>query len=338
MQTLDHAGEIRKNLHLVWYLLSDQENAVVSRLVESIQALESISGHYPAASGLADRLRSAMIELKDIAEETESAGTEIEMDPGRQQIVRERLDMLFGLMQKHGVNDVDGLIRLQEELDARIQDITSYEEQIEKLERELEVKRGQLQKQAAELTARRKNILPEIENDVNGMLLLLGIPNALFRVRHSEMGDFTESGKDAVEFLFSANKQVQPQEISKVASGGELSRLMLSIKSLLTDSLELPTIIFDEVDSGVSGEIAEKVAAIMKKMSHGKQVINITHLPQVAGKGDFHYLVHKYDDSEASITDIKLLNDEDRVLEIARMLSGEELTEAAISNARELLN
>ena len=338
LQTLDHAGEIKKNLHLIWYLLSEEENAVVSRLAEAIQALESISGYYPAASGLAERVRSAMIELKDIAEETESAGTEIEMDPGRQQIVRERLDMLFGLMQKHGLSDVEGLIRLQEELDARIQDITSYDEQIEKGEKALEEKRDKLQKQAAELTERRKKILPEIESDVNGMLHILGIPNALFRVRHSELAHFTENGRDEVEFLFSANKQVQPQEISKVASGGELSRLMLSIKSLLTDSLELPTIIFDEVDSGVSGEIAEKVATIMKKMSHGKQVINITHLPQVAGKGDFHYLVHKYDDSEASITDIRLLNEEDRVLEIARMLSGEELTEAAISNARELLN
>ena len=338
LQTLDHAGDIKRNLHLVYYLLSDQENSVVNKLVEAIHALESISAFYPAASELADRIRSAMIELQDIAEEVETSGADIEMDSGRQQIVRERLDMLFDLMQKHGVNDVDGLIRLQAELDARIQDIASYDKQIEKLEKELTEKRGQLEKQAAELTARRKKILPEIESEVNGMLKVLGIPNALFRVEHRELDDFNENGKDEVEFLFSANKQVLPQEISKIASGGELSRLMLSIKSLLSDSLELPTIILDEVDSGVSGEIAEKVGAIMKKMSDGKQVINITHLPQVAGKGDFHYLVHKYDEAGATITDIKLLDDEDRVLEIARMLSGEELTEAAISNARELLN
>ena len=338
LQTLDHAGDIKRNLHLVYYLLSDHENSVVNKLVEAIHALESISAFYPAASELADRIRSAMIELQDIAEEVETSGADIEMDSGRQQIVRERLDMLFDLMQKHGVNDVDGLIRLQAELDARIQDIASYDKQIEKLEKELTEKRGQLEKQAAELTARRKKILPEIESEVNGMLKVLGIPNALFRVEHRELDDFNENGKDEVEFLFSANKQVLPQEISKIASGGELSRLMLSIKSLLSDSLELPTIILDEVDSGVSGEIAEKVGAIMKKMSDGKQVINITHLPQVAGKGDFHYLVHKYDEAGATITDIKLLDDEDRVLEIARMLSGEELTEAAISNARELLN
>ncbi len=338
LQTLDHAGEIKRNLHQVFYLLSDQEDAVVNKLLETIHALEGISAFYPAATELAERISSAMIELKDISGEAEISGADIEMDPGRQQIVRERLDMLFDLMQKHGVNDVDGLIQLQEELDTRIQDIASYDEQIEKLEKELTEKKSHLEKQAAELTSRRKKILPGIESEVNGILQVLGIPNAMFRVEHRELRDFNENGKDEVEFLFSANKQVQPQEISKIASGGELSRLMLSIKSLLSDSLELPTIIFDEVDSGVSGEIAEKVGSIIKKMSYGKQVINITHLPQVAGKGDYHYLVHKYDEDGATITDIKLLGNEDRVLEIARMLSGEELTEAAISNARELLN
>jgi len=338
LQTLEHAGEIKRNLHMVFSMLSDQDDAIVNRLLEAIHGLDSIAAYYPAAAELAERIRSVMIELKDISDEVEKGSADIEMDPGRQQIVRERLDLLFSLMQKHGVNDVDGLLRLQEELDTRIQDISSYDEQIEKLEKELAEKRDQLEKQAAELTARRKTILPEIESEVNGILKVLGIPNALFRVEHSELTDFTENGKDEVEFLFSANKQVKPQEISRIASGGELSRLMLSIKSLLSDSRELPTIIFDEVDSGVSGEIAEKVGSIMKKMSGGKQVINITHLPQVAGKGDFHYLVHKFDEGGATITDIKLLDDEDRVLEIARMLSGEELTEAAISNARELLN
>ncbi|KPL21219.1 MAG: hypothetical protein AMS23_09670, partial [Bacteroides sp. SM1_62] len=324
LQTLDHAGEIKRNLQLVFYLLSDQDDAVINKLGEAIHALDSIAVFYPAATLLAERIRSAMIELKDISGEAETSGADIEMDPGRQQILRERLDMLFSLMQKHGVNDVNGLIRLQAELDTRIQEIASYDEQVDKLERELTDKRDQLQKQAAELSDRRKKILPEIEKVVNDMLKVLGIPNALFRVEHRELDGFTENGKDEVEFLFSANKQVLPQEISKIASGGELSRLMLSIKSLLSDSLELPTIIFDEVDSGVSGEIAEKVGAIMKKMSLGKQVINITHLPQVAGKGDFHYLVHKFDEGGATITDIKLLDDEDRVLEIARMLSGEE--------------
>jgi DNA repair protein RecN (Recombination protein N) len=338
LQTLDHAEEIKRNLHLVYYLLTDQENNVISKLGEAVKAMENIASFLPAASELAERVRSATVELKDIAGEAETAGAEIEMDPGRQQILRERLDMIFGLMQKHGVGDVEGLIRLQEEFDSRIQEIASYDNQIEKLEMELEDKKNQLEKMATELSTGRNEILPQIEDEINQMMKVLGIPNALFKVEMSELPDLAANGRDEVEFLFSANKQVPPQEISKIASGGELSRLMLSIKSLLSDSLELPTIIFDEVDSGVSGEIAEKVGAIMKKMSQGKQIINITHLPQVAGKGDFHYLVHKYDEAGATITDIKLLSDEERVLEIARMLSGEELTEAAISNARELLN
>ena len=158
-----------------------------------------------------------------------------------------------------------------------------------------------------------------LTEEIGDMLKSLGIPNTVFLVKHTSLDYFSPTGKDEIEFLFSANKQVTPREISQVASGGELSRLMLSIKSLLTDSLELPTIIFDELDAGVSGEIAEKVGAIMKKMSSGKQVINITHLPQVAGKGDHHYLVHKYDEDAATITDIKLLDPEDRVLEIARI-------------------
>ena len=338
LQTLDHAEEIKRNLHLVYYLLSDQENNIISKLVQTAQALENISSFLPAAAELAERVRSAIIELKDIAGEAEAVGDEIEMDPGRQQMLRERLDMIFGLMQKHGVGDVEGLIRLQEDFDTRMQEIASYDNQIEKLEKELEDKKYQLEKMATELSTRRNEILPQIEEEISQMMKVLGIPNALFKIEMRELQNFGANGRDEVEFLFSANKQVPPQEISKIASGGELSRLMLSIKSLLSDSLELPTIIFDEVDSGVSGEVADKVGAIMKKMSQGKQIINITHLPQVAGKGDFHYLVHKYDEAGATITDIKLLGDEERVLEIARMLSGEELTEAAISNARELLN
>jgi len=270
LQALDHAEEIKRGLHQVYYLLTEKEDAVTGRLNEVVQALDGITRFFPAARELVERTRSTLIELNDIAEEAEGSGTSIEVDPGRQQMVRERLDLLFNLMQKHGVGDVSGLIRLRGELDAKIHDIASYDEQIEKLELELTEKHEQLEKEAAKLTASRKKILPGIEREISLMLKLLGIPNALFRIRHVDLEDLNENGRDQVEFLFSANKQVQPQEISRIASGGELSRLMLSIKSLLSDSLELPTIIFDEVDSGVSGEIAEKVGAIMKKMSKVK--------------------------------------------------------------------
>ena len=283
-------------------------------------------------------IESALIELKDIAGEAETSGNTMELDPARQQMVRERLDMLYSLMQKHGVNELGGLIEIRDDLDARIADISSYDEQIAVLKKDWSDSLALLESLSAKLTAARKNVAPEIEKDVSGMLRMLGIPNATFRINLQTLDDFSANGKDEVGFLFSANKQMSPQELSRVASGGELSRLMLSIKSLLSDSLELPTIIFDEVDSGVSGEIAEKVGSIMIKMSRGKQVINITHLPQVAGKGEHHYLVHKFEEAGEDMTGIRLLDNDERVLEIARMLSGEELTDAAISNARELMN
>jgi DNA repair protein RecN (Recombination protein N) len=338
IQTLDHAEEIKRNLLTAHSLIDGEEGSVRDLLKRAMQAFAAIRNYYPVAGELAERIESAWIELKDIAGQSESDGTGMELDPARQQLVRERLDLLYSLMQKHGVKDLEALIRIRDELDARISDISSYDEQIGGLEKQWSACLASLESLSARLSAARKKILPGIEKEVIAMLRDLGIPNATFRISARELEHFTGNGRDEVEFLFSANKQVPPWEISRVASGGELSRLMLSIKSLLSESLELPTIIFDEVDSGVSGEIADKVGSIMKKMARGKQIINITHLPQVAGKGEHHYLVYKSDSEGGERTGIRLLNDEERVLEIARMLSGEELTEAAISNARELLN
>lgn len=337
LQTLDHTEEIKRNHLLVHSLLDGDEKSVRELMQSAIQAFNSIRDYYPGASELAERLNSSWIELKDIAAEAETAGHTTELDPNRQQMVRERLDMLYSLMQKHGVKEIGELIRIREELDTRISDISSYDEQISGLEKEWEESFASLQRLSDELSGQRKKVLPEMETEVTGILKTLGIPNAAFRISLDEMEEFTLNGRDEVEFLFSANAEVEPREISRVASGGELSRLMLSIKSLLSDSLELPTIIFDEVDAGVSGEIADKVGEIMKKMAAGKQIINITHLPQVAGKGDHHFLVYKSTEGGGERTGIRQLNNEERVLEVARMLSGEELTEAAISNAKELL-
>jgi DNA repair protein RecN (Recombination protein N) len=338
LQTLDHAEEIKRSLLLVNSLIDGEEGSARDVLAGALQAFAAIRDYYPPAGELRDRIESAWIELKDIASQSESEGGSLELDPGRQQLVRERLDLLYSLMQKHGVQDVEALIRLRDELDSRISDISSYDEQITALEKQWKECLASLEKLSDSLSDARHRVLPGIEKEVISMLRDLGIPNATFRISAGGLDQFSGTGRDEVEFLFSANRQVEPWEISRVASGGELSRLMLSIKSLLSDSLELPTIIFDEVDSGVSGEIADKVGGIMKKMSRGKQIINITHLPQVAGKGEHHYLVYKSDEDGGERTGIRLLGDEERVLEIARMLSGEELTEAAISNARELLN
>ena len=338
IQTLDHAEDIKRNLLVVHSMLDGEEGSVRDMLQKSMQAFAAIRNYYTGAGGLSERIESAWIELKDIAAEAEMGGNDTELDPARQQIVRERLDLLYSLMKKHGANNLNELILIRDELDAKISDISSYDEQIAGLEKEWNEALASSGRLSDELSSSRKKVIPGIETEIMGMLRLLGIPNAKFKVSRHDLSTFTIDGRDEVEFLFSANKDLQAREISRVASGGELSRLMLSIKSLLSDSLELPTIIFDEVDSGVSGEIADKVGSIMKKMAKGKQIINITHLPQVASKGEHHYLVYKSEEGGVERTGIRLLSNEERVLEVARMLSGEELTEAAISNARELLN
>jgi len=278
------------------------------------------------------------IELKDIASESETQGEAVDIDPGRLQYVQERLDQLYNLMHKHSINTVEELIHLKDDLEHKVTEIASFDDQIVRLSKEIEMLKNKLTEISTKLSGKRQAVIPKVEEKVITILKQVGIPNARFSVAHNKLDSFTLQGTDKVEFLFSANKQAGKQEIGKVASGGELSRLMLAIKSLISSSLELPTIILDEVDAGVSGEIAGKVGLIMKSMSAHMQVINITHLPQVAAKGDYHYLVYKYDQEKESVTDIKLLDAEERVIELAKMLSGEELTEAAISNARELLN
>lgn len=335
---LDHAEEIKRKLYFVQESLGEDESGLLVRLRECAGSLEEIAGLLPGAGALYERINSAYIELKDLAGEITGKAEEVELDPERLEKVHQRLDLINELLLKHSAKDVGELIRLREEYATKIDEIASYDGALADLHEQLERKLGELKKMSEKISGARRKVLPGLEQTVADMLRSLGIPHAQFEVRHTALPEYTAEGKDKVEFMFSANKQSGLREIARVASGGELSRLMLAIKSLLSETLALPTIIFDELDSGVSGEIAEKVANIMKAMAGGKQVINITHLPQVAGKGDFHYLVYKYDKDGATVTDIKLLDSEERVLELAKMLSGEELTEAAISNARELLN
>ncbi len=335
---LSHAEEIKFNLLRISDLLSGDGSSVLSLLSDVIDAFNKISDFYPRSKDLLDRIESAYIELKDIGSESEVRGENVDIDSSRLQFVQERLDLVNDLLHKHNVSEVSELLRIRDELDKQIASIASFDDQIEELTRMISEAVTKLSGLDDKLRESRSKAMPVIEKRIIEMLRQLGIPNAQFGIRHEHDAVFTPTGTDQVEFLFSANKKADLQELARVASGGELSRLMLCIKSLITNSMELPTIIFDEVDAGVSGEIAEKVGVIMKSMSEGKQVINITHLPQVAAKGDLHYVVYKYDDERSAVTDIKLLNSEDRILEIARMLSGEELTEAAISNAKELLN
>jgi DNA repair protein RecN (Recombination protein N) len=336
--TLNHAEEIKFNLLKAGDLVSGEGISVLGLLKDAIESIDKLSEFFPRAKEIRERLDSVYIELKDIASECEMGGESVDIDPGRLQYVQERLDLLNSLMHKHSISTVEELIHVRDEFAKKVNEIASFDDQIAKLTIKTEELKNSLSRVSEDLSGKRQAVISQVEERVISILKQVGIPNARFSVMHSRLDSFTPQGTDKVEFLFSANKQAGKQEISKVASGGELSRLMLAIKSLISSSLELPTIIFDEVDAGVSGEIAEKVGLIMKSMSENMQVINITHLPQVAAKGDFHYLVYKYDRKKESVTDIKLLDSEERVLELAKMLSGEELTEAAISNARELLN
>jgi DNA repair protein RecN (Recombination protein N) len=242
------------------------------------------------------------------------------------------------LQQKHHVNTLIELIELKNGFDEKINRVTGYDEQIEALRTELEKSRLNLEEKARELTAVRKKAFKQIEKEIVGDLQQLGMAKSKLEVIHEQLPDFTINGTDAVSFLFSANTDAAPAEISKVASGGEMSRLMLSIKNLLRKSKSLPTVIFDEIDSGVSGEIALKMGNIIKSFSETTQIINITHLPQIAAKGDAHFLVYKYEQAGKTFTSVKLLDQSERVEELAKMVGGENFSEATLKTAEELLN
>jgi DNA repair protein RecN (Recombination protein N) len=333
---LEHAEEIKLSLTGAGDALSGEGQAL-TLLNEALALLKRSGRVHPPSAEFASRMESAYIELKDIATEMLALADRIDYDPEKLQQTKARIDLIYSLMQKHRVKEVEALIALRDQLGEKIETITFSDEKLKKLEAELGSLRRQLVEQADLLHLSRVKSGSFIEKRVSDQLKQLGIPNATFLVKVDKTAEPGPRGMSDVRFLFSANRQSPPEEISRVASGGEISRLMLSIKSLMSDFKGLPTLIFDEIDAGVSGEIAEKMGAIMKRMSGGRQVIAITHLPQVASQGEEHFLVYKADEGNATVTHIKKLSPAERVTEIAKLLSGEKLTEAAISNARELL-
>jgi len=337
LETLTHAEEIKQNLAGASHQLSGQEASIVVQLREAGDYIKKILDYYPPAREVSERLESSYIELQDLSNEIEVMSENVEHDPQRMEYIRERLDEIYSFQHKHHVSSVSELIDIRDDLRKKLEEINSYDFRLDEMEKELKEKRDALCRRADELTQARNKGIPGIEERITSMLKQLGIPNASFKIHRRDLEDFSSQGQDHVQFLFSANKNVALEDISKVASGGELSRLMLSLKSLIAETKSLPTIIFDEIDSGTSGDIAGKMGAIMKAMSGNMQVINITHLPQIASKGDYHYLVYKHDDNETTHTNIKQLEAQERIREIAKMLSGEELTETALQNAREFL-
>lgn len=338
LEKLNHSEEIKVNLSNCHHILSNEETSIISNLKQAKNSIETISKYIKEGSDLVQRIGSVYIELQDINNEVELLDERIEHDPARIEFIRERLDNIYSLEQKHKVSRDKDLIEIKDELQQKIDKINSYDFETEKIKNELTALYNILLKLVVKISENRKNVIPKIEKQVISILQQLGIPNANFKVKQIPTEDFLSTGKETISFMFSANKNIALEELSKVASGGEISRLMISIKSLLVETTTLPTIIFDEIDTGTSGEIAHKMGDIIKEMSEKMQVINITHLPQIASKGDYHYVVYKKDNNESTNTYIKLLSKEERINEIAKMLSGESLSEAAIQNAKVLLS
>jgi DNA repair protein RecN (Recombination protein N) len=286
---------------------------------------------------LVDRLQSALIELKDLSAEVEQVADSIMMDEERLTLVNDRLSILYDLQKKHRVATVKELLDLKTELENKLQATDSQEEQIELLKTKIEKLLQEISKQAELLTKNRTKATKIVEKEVQDVLTRVGMPHAQLKVELSTLNDFKSTGQDEVSFLFSANKGQSMQPIHKVASGGELSRVMLAIKSLVAKTSALPTIIFDEIDTGISGEVALRVGELMEELAENMQVISITHLPQIASQGNSHFKVYKEDKGNKTKSNIVLMNTEERVLEIAQMLSGANPEDTAIQHAKEML-
>lgn len=336
-ELLSHTEEIKIALDSSASLLSLDEGAVLSRLNEVLTALGRIGDYHPGAAELIRRLDPAYIELRDIASETERLSASVEADPGRLAAVNERLDTLYSLQRKHRVATVAELISRKDSIASVLESINTSDTRLSELHDLVGEEERVLTVLSDEISQKRRKVLPLIGRKISEMLTELGMPKARFSISLETRDGFGFNGRDAADFLFSANRQTEPESLAHIASGGELSRVMLTLKSLLTRNKNLPTIIFDEIDSGVSGEVADKVGRILSGMGAWMQVINITHLPQVASRGERHFHVFKEDSGDATITRIKLLSPEERVYELARLLSGSSVSGTALENARELL-
>lgn len=337
LYSLNNAGEIKRNLLGAFYLMEDGETSAIIQLREAGHQLSALEKFNPQIAELHQRLQSTVIELKDIAAEIENIEQRTITDEARAEEVNTRLSLIYLLQKKHRVNTNAELLLLQNELSDKIQQAVFGDEAIEKLSAQLDIDKKDLEKLAAELSANRTKVIPSIEKQVLDTLAEMGMGNSNIKIELTSSANLGADGIDTIKFLFTANKGHAPAEMSKVASGGELSRLMLSIKSLIAQNTALPTIIFDEIDTGVSGEVANKVGQIMEKLAENLQVITITHLPQIATKGQSHYFVYKDNEGATTYTRIRQLTKDERVLEIAKMLSGDNPGESALQNAKELL-
>ena len=336
-EMLSHSEDIKTALYQADNHLSGDDGNIIERLKQTSEQLANIKDVYPEVTELLERIDSSYIELKDIAQEINGLTDHVEFDPARLETINERLDKLNSLQQKFHVRDLGELIETYHQLKEQLSHIDHSDEDVEALEQEVTQLLEKAQKQAKELTAIRTKAAKKVEEEMKQRLIPLGIPNVRFCISLTEK-PLSHDGGDKVSFLFSANKSTPLQPVTQVASGGEIARVMLSLKAMISGAVKLPTIIFDEIDTGVSGKIAEKMAQIMVEMgNHERQVLSITHLPQIAAMGSHHYKVSKEETDEGTISRMTELSQQERIQEIAQMLSGSDVSEAALANAKELL-
>ena len=336
-EMLSHSEDIKTALYQADNHLSGDDGNIIERLKQTSEQLANIKDVYPEVTELLERIDSSYIELKDIAQEVNGLTDHVEFDPARLETINERLDKLNSLQQKFHVRDLGELIETYHQLKEQLSHIDHSDEDVEALEQEVAQLLEKAQKQAKELTAIRTKAAKKVEEEMKQRLIPLGIPNVRFCISLTEK-PLSHDGGDKVSFLFSANKSTPLQPVTQVASGGEIARVMLSLKAMISGAVKLPTIIFDEIDTGVSGKIAEKMAQIMVEMgNHERQVLSITHLPQIAAMGSHHYKVSKEETDNGTISRMTELSQQERVQEIAQMLSGSDVSEAALANAKELL-
>jgi DNA repair protein RecN (Recombination protein N) len=336
--TLQHAEDLKKSLLTASEKLNQSDMNIIDELYGIYQDIQSLAQFHSKFEDFSNRLNSIQLELKDINDEMLKLEESIEYDPEEIQIFTERMNELNRLQQKHKVNTVQDLVGVREQFKEKLSSINHLKDQLDEIENKLNDQQSGLDLLSHQLHERRLAAIPEILKELKRRMELLGLPDAFIGIEVEVVENYSSTGKDKAKVLFAANKGGTPEEIGKVISGGELSRLMLSIKSTIAEKNVLPTIILDEIDSGISGEVAAKMGSILKDMASSMQVIVITHLPQIAGKGDVHLNISKQTDDQSTYSEITQLSAEDRVIEIAKMLSNEQLTPAAMETARHLLN
>jgi len=337
-ETLNNVEDIKERLSVSSQIMNNDDVGIIANLTEIKNQFSKLSGYSNLYQSIFERIESSLIELDDVCSEIESLQEQLDVNPNRLEQVNAKLQIIHNLLQKHTASNVEELIQIKEELGTKVFETESLDAIISKKEEAIKGIEAKLISESEIIHNNRIATIPELISELESILTTLGMPNAKFNIKLQPTSSFLNNGRDELQFLFSANKGGQFNELKKSASGGELSRIMLAIKSILSKYMQLPTIMFDEIDTGVSGEISNKMATIMQQMSKTMQVFTITHLPQIAAKGDTHFKVYKEDVNNVTQTQLKQLNPNDRIVEIAQMLGGTDVSSLAIAHAKELLN